>query len=119
MEDTLTFEQVELILDGIEYKPRHRLMSSLKNKTVKVWWHFHRMNIATGKMGYGDSGSVTFDLEDPSLSEENIVRGVWGMTQRLEEHESREFFSYFDQRPFEPHQKLIKDVITNQYDTEA
>lgn len=87
-------------------------MSSIKGTTVKAWWHFRRINAVTALVGYGDSGPVTFDLDDPNLTEEAIVRGIWGMTWRLEEHEQREFFSYYGQRPFQPHQKLIKDVVT-------
>ena len=51
------------------------------------------------------SGSVILKLSE--LTEESLVRSIWGMTLRLEEHECREFFMYGDERPFDPHKELI------------
>lgn len=110
----LRYSQVALILEGFSYKPGYELKYSqtYEKKFVHAWWDFPRVNVLTGEEGIGHSGHVTFDLLSEELTEENVVRGIWGMTLRLEEHEAREFFGYFDQRPFEPHQKLVKDVVT-------
>lgn len=117
----LRYSQMQLILEAFQYKPGYKLKYEhvYDKKFVNAWWEFPRKDAISHLMGIGRSGHVTFELMDPKLTEEIVVRGIWGMTLRLEEHEAREFFHYFDQRPFNPHQKLVKDVVTAVGEAEA
>jgi len=107
----MTGWEIGRALGLIRYKPTHDLNWKFSNSTFKVWWEFERLDSVTGEMGIGTSGYVSFEM-GPDLTEEALVRGVWGMTLRLEEHEAREFFMYDDQKPFDPHQRLVKNVVT-------
>lgn len=114
----MRYSQLQLILEGFSYKPDYELVHKRVSDThVNAWWHFKRVNTITGEEGWGESGPVTFDLNDPGLTEEAVVRGIWGMTLRLEEHEAREFMRYFDQRPFDPHKRLIRNEVTSEYNS--
>ena len=107
----MTENEIETVLDGITYKEGYWLQWSplWQRPSFKVWWSFKRLDATTGVMGFGKSGYVSFEKD--GLTEEALVRGVWGMTLRLEEHEAREFFMYGDQKPFDPHQVLIKSRL--------
>lgn len=43
------------------------------------------------------------------LDEESLVREVYRLTLRAEEHEAGEFFQYKGARPFDPHRSVIGD----------
>lgn len=107
----MTENEIEKVLDDIRYKEGYWLQWSpvYPRQSFKVWWQFRRPDSRTGVETYGKSGYVSFEKDD--LTEEALVRGVWGMTLRLEEHEAREFFMYGDQKPFDPHQVLIKSRL--------
>lgn len=107
----MTLSEARAILNGIVYKPNHALVYELRHDglTMQVYWEFERPNCYNpSEWGVGRSGPVTIHLPDV-FNAEQLVRMVFGMTMRLEEHEAREFFLYKGDRPFDPHVPLIKD----------
>lgn len=102
------------ILSGITYKPGHILVYEFKgtsNVVLTIYWSFERPDCNNpSEWGVGRSGPVTVYLPD-IYTEEQLVRTVFGMTMRLEEHEAREFYMYNGDRPFDPHVPLIKKSI--------
>ncbi len=100
--------RAEFILRSISYKPGHKLRwKEVATDVLEVYWEFERPDcLNPSEWGVGRSGPVTIYL--PHLySEEQLVRTIFGMTIRLEEHEAREFFTYGIQRPFDPHRALV------------
>lgn len=98
------------ITDRIKYKPGYHLVVLKVTKTIyKLWWSFRRPDSRSPDVSeWGISGSVLIDMsEDPD--EEAILRTIFGMTQRLEEHETREFLTYDGLRPFDPHIQLLPE----------
>lgn len=103
-------EKAEFILRQIKYKPKHTLKwEYVKDSVLEVWWEFERPDcLNPSEWGIGKSGPVTVYLPHV-YSREQLVRMVFGMTMRLEEHEAREFFQYGIQRPFDPHRNLVDE----------
>jgi hypothetical protein len=107
--------QFEVILLQIRYKPFYNLkwgQCSVTGSAIQeVWWQYTRPNARRPSvLELGESGKLLVNIENET--EESLVRKVWGMTFRLEEHEAREFFMYGDQRPMDPHVELIKPLLT-------
>lgn len=97
------------LLSQISYKPGYELQDKIVGTGIsEVWWKFERPDMVTGDIMTGHSGSVIIYWSQPGVTVETIVRMIFGMTVRLEEHETREFFKFGDQRPFDPHVKLIQ-----------
>lgn len=106
--------EAEQLLGRITYKPDHELRWKLvSNQVLKIWWEFQRPNCYNpSEIGVGVSGPVFVYLNE-LYTPEQLIRTVYGMTLRLEEHECREFFMWCDPRdeqwvrPFDPHKELI------------
>lgn len=106
--------EFEVILLQIHYKPFHNLKWSqcpaAGSLLQEIWWQYTRPDSRRPSvLELGESGKLLVNIQEET--EESLVRKVWGMTMRLEEHEAREFFMYGDQRPFDPHVTLIKPLI--------
>lgn len=106
----MTFQEVREILSQIRYKPQHELVYERHGEEILiVYWEFLRPDCYNpSEWGNGRSGPITIYLPE-IYSKEQLVRMVFGMTMRLEEHEAREFFLFNGDRPFDPHVPLIKD----------
>lgn len=104
----MNLDKAEWVLRQINYKPLHELKWDIINDDVlEVYWSFERPDcLDPSEWGIGRSGPVIVYL--PHIyTDEQLVRIVFGMTMRLEEHEAREFFAYGIERPFDPHRALI------------
>ena len=111
---SLSPTQFEVVLLQVKYKPFHTLKwrqcPVAGTLLQEVWWEYTRPDSRRPSvLELGESGTLLVNIEDET--EESLVRKVWGMTMRLEEHEAREFFMYGDQRPFDPHVTLIKPLL--------
>lgn len=109
-ETTEKLKNLEPILRAIRYKPGYYLDWDDWGEFITIWWKYSRPDsrnpdvIETGMSGEITLYIPSLDPEDP----EPLIRAVFGMTMRLEEHEAREFFMYRDQRPFDPHKRLLE-----------
>ncbi len=100
----------EFILRSIRYKPDHELKwENVAPEVFQIYWEFERPDCDNpSEWGTGRSGPVTVYL--PHIyTREQLVRIVFGMTLRLEEHEAREFFRYGILKPFDPHKNLVDE----------
>jgi hypothetical protein len=98
----------EFYLRSIDYKPNHELKwDEIDEDVLEVWWEFDRPDcLDPTEWGVGRSGPELLYL--PHIYEkEQLVRKIFAMTLRLEEHEAREFFRFGIERPFDPHRRLI------------
>ena len=93
----------------IHYKPGHKLIwEEVADDVFEIWWNFKRPDCYNpSEWGVGRSGAVTVYLPHV-YTKEQLVRTIFGMTMRLEEHECREFFLYGLERPFDPHKELLE-----------
>lgn len=101
-------EIFESVISRIQYKPGYALTAKDKGHGFwEVLWTFTRPDRnRIHEFEIGQSGSVIVHL--PSIvSIEGLVRQIFAMTVRLEEHEAREFFQYDHRRPFDPHKALL------------
>lgn len=98
--------------DGYQLKWKHLVgwdpaIGGTEDYYLRIWWHFERPDFRTGELDWSQSGDVIVNLS--RSSEESLIRTVFGMTLRLEEHECREFFSYGGTRVFNPHRSLLEE----------
>ncbi len=100
-------DQFIMTLRRIQYKHGHWLKwDEVADEVFKVWWEFERPDSHNRTVwGIGRSGPVLVNIADHDR--ESLVRTIFGMTLRLEEHECREFFTYGPERPFDPHKSLL------------
>lgn len=106
----LSSTQVEIVLLQISYKPFHTLKWEWSGSYASIWWEYTRPDSRRPSvLELAESGILLVNIQEET--EESLVRKVWGMTLRLEEHEAREFFMYGDQRPMDPHIPLIKPLL--------
>jgi hypothetical protein len=110
----LSLTQFEVILLQIRYKPFHNLkwgQCPVSGTDIQeIWWQYTRPDARRPSvLEMGESGKLLVNITEET--EESLVRKVWGMTLRLEDHEAREFFTYGDQRPMDPHVELIKPLL--------
>jgi hypothetical protein len=111
----MTIDQFVTILANIRYKNGWRPIFSHgpSDTQMVVQWEFARPDAITGLFDVGQGAPFIFDLA-MDWTEEALVRTMFALALRVEEHECREFFQYGDQRPFWPHLKLVEDLVTNQ-----
>ena len=105
----MDYWEAEGALRRIKYKPRYELSWMLYgDELLKVWWEFERPDCYNpDEMGVGISGPEWVYLPEVDNAEQ-LVRKVFGMTLRLEEHETREFFLVDGARVFDPHVQLMQ-----------
>lgn len=104
--------EVDDILWSIKYKPGWEL------KWARVWggdlgWLLQfewtctrpdREDVTLIEIGHGGVNTIPFsEITDA----ERLVKLVFAAALRYEEHECREFFMVGDQRPFDPHKRLM------------
>ena len=108
----MNLSKAEFHLRQIDYKPDHELRWDVLeaepgHETIEVWWEFNRPDCYDPtEWGIGRSGPIVIYLPHV-YGREQLVKMIFSMTLRLEEHEAREFFLYGIQRPFDPHKNLI------------
>lgn len=107
----MTIDEAVKVISLINYKPEHKLVwdaPTNDTKTLRIYWEFKRPDCYNPEeWGVGRSGPVIVYLPDVHTKEQ-LVRIIFGMTMRLEEHECREFFGYGLERPFDPHKELLQ-----------
>jgi hypothetical protein len=106
--------EAEATLRQIKYKPDHTLRWEwlTKDDVVEIYWEFERPDCYNpSEWGVGRSGPVIVFLPHV-YTKEQLMRTVFGMTMRLEEHEAREWFLFGIHRPFDPHKQLLDRSYT-------
>lgn len=104
----MNYDEATFHLRAIHYKPLHTLRwEEVAEDVLEVWWQFQRPDcLDPTEWGTGRSGPELLYL--PHIyDKEQLVRKIFAMTLRLEEHEAREFFAFGVERPFDPHRRLI------------
>jgi hypothetical protein len=106
----MNMNQFLIVKDSITYKPKHWLKhEEVAPGIVSVYWTFERPDCYNpSEWGVGRSGEQIIELA--KHDKESLVKTIFGMTMRLEEHECREFFLYASERPFDPHKKLLNET---------
>lgn len=99
------------VLLRIRYKPGYRLRYqplplSAEHDLLRIWWEFERPDVTTGEPGVGVSGDTIVNIR--TATEESLVRTVFSLAMRLEEHECREWLTYKGLKPFDPHYSLVE-----------
>ena len=102
--------EVNEVLRNVSYKPEYELVWQFTGSPtfVRIWWRYRRPDVHTHEEDTGESGFIwlnLFEIRDP----EHLLRAVFGMTLRLEEHEAREWLQYNGERPFNPHTRLLPE----------
>lgn len=99
------------ILAQVRYKAGYYLHWDWPFKdhaVIRVWWTFQRPDVnQPERETLGRSGDVLVDLQE--ATPEGLLRQVFGMTLRLEEHEAREWFHFEGLRMFDPHKSLLHE----------
>lgn len=99
----MDFDELELLLDQITYKPGTHVALGLTVAGPYLQVEVERTDIMTGRTGVGRGGRYTVA---PDATTSEVVQAVFGLFRAYEEHECREWFKYRGRRVYGPHMDI-------------
>lgn len=102
--------QVSDVLEAVEYKPGWKLSWSFwwDGKGVDVHWIMAVPDAYNPALDVVFPGAVhSFKFE--KMDEEGLIRELFRMALRCEQHECAEFFKYKGDRVFDPHRSVLTE----------